>query len=110
MSDAWSDGLTILGLVVISVVTRSFFFLSGREWPFPEWFKTGLKYAPVGALCAVAVPAVLLAGPHVSMAGWGPRGLAALMALGVAWWRKDMLLTIVVGMGTFHLANGWLGG
>lgn len=96
--------LTIGGLVLISVLTRSFFFISTREWPFPDWLKTGLKYAPVGALCAVAVPAVLLPGAGAPLVSWGPRALAAIVAVGVAWWRKDMLLTIVVGMATYHVA------
>lgn len=108
MADAWLDFVTILGLVVISVVTRSFFFVSDRAWPFPEWLKVGLKYAPVAALCAVAVPAVLIGGQAtVPPADWAPRAMAALVALGLAWWRKDMLLTIIAGMGAFHLAS-WL--
>lgn len=103
---AW---ITVAGLVLISVLTRSFFFLSVKEWPFPAWLKTGLTYAPVGALCAVAVPAVLMPSPAVGQGtGWEPRAVAACLALAFAWWRKDMLLTIVVGMTAFHAANVWL--
>jgi len=109
MADAWMEFVTILGLVVISVVTRSFFFVSDRAWPFPEWFKVGLKYAPVAALCAVVVPAVLISGQAtVPPADWAPRAMAALVALGLAWWRKDMLSTIAVGMTVFLVARlGW---
>lgn len=108
MADVWMEFVAILGLVVISVVTRSFFFVSDRAWPFPEWLKVGLKYAPVAALCAVAVPAVLVGGQAAALpADWEPRAMAALVALALAWWRKDMLLTIIAGMGAFHLAN-WL--
>ena len=42
MSEAW-QAIVVLGLVVISVVTRSFFFLQDRPWPFPGWLEMGLK-------------------------------------------------------------------
>lgn len=95
--------LAIAGLVVISVVTRSFFFLAETAWPFPRWLEIGLRYAPVGALCAVAVPAVTgsdLSAGHV--AAWSPRVVAMAVALLVTWWKKEMLLTIATGMAAYH--------
>lgn len=101
MSEAW-QAIVVLGLVVISVVTRSFFFLQDRPWPFPGWLEIGLKYAPIGALAAVAVPAVVLEPGAVSASLDLSRAGAGCVAVGVAVWRKDMLLTIAAGMFTFH--------
>ena len=55
MSDAdpWTLGLAIVGLAVITLVTRGFFLIPEREWPLPTWLREGLRYAPLAALAAV---------------------------------------------------------
>ena len=58
-TDGWTL-LAIVGLTVISVVTRSFFFISEREWRLPEWAQRGLQYARIAALSAVIAPDILL--------------------------------------------------
>ncbi|HEX5311406.1 AzlD domain-containing protein [Aquabacterium sp.] len=101
------QAIVVVGLVIISVVTRSFFFLQDRPWPFPRWLDIGLSYAPIGALAAVAVPAVLLEpGAHDLVLDPSRVG-AALSAVAIAVRRKDMLMTIAVGMLTFHILHVW---
>lgn len=103
----WMQWVAVLGLVVISVITRSAFFMMDRVWPMPRWLESGLRYAPLGALAAVAVPAVLMPNGHMP-GGWrDPNVVAAIAALSFAWWRKDMLLTLAIGMGVFHLMR-WI--
>ena len=58
-TDLWTLGV-IVGLTVVTVVTRSFFFLSSREWQLPHWAQRGLQYAPIAALSAVIVPEVVM--------------------------------------------------
>lgn len=60
-SDGWMM-LAILGLTAISVVTRSFFFISERPWQLPAWAQRALPYAPIAALSAVIAPDVFLQG------------------------------------------------
>ena len=48
----------LLGLGVVSVITRSFFFISARPWQLPHWAQRGLQYAPIAALAAVVIPEV----------------------------------------------------
>ena len=55
----WEVALAIVGLAVITVVTRGFFFLTEREIPIAAWLRQGLRYAPLAAL-AVSGMAVLL--------------------------------------------------
>ena len=43
----WETVITILGLTVITVLTRSFFLIPERELPLPAWLKQGLRYAPL---------------------------------------------------------------
>jgi branched-subunit amino acid transport protein len=106
----WEMVLAVLGLVVITVVTRSLFFLSERPWQLPTWAERGMKYAPLAALAAVVLPEVLLAQGQWPQHWQDARFVAAPVAAVWAWWRKDMLTTIAVGMVVFlglKLGLGW---
>ncbi len=106
----WEMVLVIAGLVLISAVSRSVFFISEREWPLPRLVEQGLRYAPLAALAAVVAPDILLTQgqwqPH-----WNdPRWPATLAAVAWAAWRRDMLGTIVVGMAVLTVLRvgcGW---
>lgn len=61
MNGQWLEPLiAILGLVLITVVTRAFFMIPERELPMPDWLRRGLKYAPLAALAAVIAPELVM--------------------------------------------------
>lgn len=95
--------LAVLGLVVLSAVTRAFFFLSRKPVTLPPWVAQGLKFAPLAALAAIIAPDLLWVDGGWPQQGLDARWVAAPAAAVWAWWRKDMLSTIVVGM-TLYLA------
>lgn len=113
MSDAdpWTLGLAIVGLAVITLVTRGFFLIPDREWPLPPWLREGLRYAPLAALAAVVVPEIIstqgrFVGTWADARLWGA-------AAGAAWyfWRRDILGTILCGMLVYlplRLGLGWV--
>lgn len=112
-TDFWTVGV-IFGLAVVTVVTRSFFFISSKPWSLPHWAQRGLQYAPIAALSAVIVPEMVMSQGHLVQT-WQDARLFAVAA-GAAWyfWRKQsswaMLGTIVVGMAVYlplHLVLGW---
>lgn len=105
----WAMTVAVLGLIVLSVVTRSAFFLTERPWRLPGWAERGLKYAPLAALAAVVAPEVLLTQGLFLASTWqDARFVAAPVAAAWAWWRKDMLTTIGVGMAVYlALKLGW---
>ena len=102
-------GAAVLGLVALSVLSRSAFFLSDRPWEMPGWLAQGLRYAPMAALAAVVVPEVLLQGGHWPTHLADARFVAAPVAALWAWWRKDMLGTILVGMAVYLPLRAWWG-
>lgn len=110
MMSTWEAIVAVLGLTVITVVTRGFFFLTEREVPIPAWLRQGLRYAPLAAMAAVVVPeVVMLQGQRI--ATWQDARLFAVAA-GAAWfWRRRGILgTILVGMAVFlplRLGLGW---
>jgi branched-subunit amino acid transport protein len=107
--DAAYMGLGVAGLVALSVLTRSAFFLSDRPWRMPVWVERGLRYAPMAALAAVVLPEVLLQGGHWPQHWADARFVAAPVAALWAWWRKDMLGTIIVGMAVYLSLRAWWG-
>ena len=109
MSD-WQTVLAILGLVVITVVTRGFFFLSQREIPFPGWLLQGLRYAPLAALAAVVVPEIVMTEGAIIRSLQDPRPFAAAAGLAYFFWRGGILGTILAGMAVLlalRVGLGW---
>ncbi len=108
--DPWEGLLTIVGLALITVVTRGFFFLGRREIPIPAWLQQGLRYAPLAALAAVVLPEVVMSQGRL-IDTWQDARLFATAA-GLAWffWRGGILGTILAGMAVLlplRLGLGW---
>jgi len=89
--------VAIIGLTVVTVITRGFFLLSAREWSLPPWLTHGLRYAPLAALAAIVAPEVLLSNGALIGDWKDPRLLAAVAATAYFWWQRGILGTIVVG-------------
>lgn len=108
-TDLWTL-TTIVGMALVTVITRSFFFISSKPWTLPEWAQRGLYYAPIAALAAVIVPEIVMTQGHL-ISTWKDARLFAAAA-GAAWfyWRKSVLGTILAGMAVYlplHLGLGW---
>lgn len=110
MMGYWEGVIVILGLALITVVTRGFFFLSDREIPIPVWLRQGLRYAPLAAMAAVVVPEIVMQQGQLIHTAQDARLYAALAAAAWFGWRRGILGTIVVGMLVFlplRLGLGW---
>lgn len=102
--------LAILGLGLITVLTRSFFFLSQREMPLPAWLRQGLRYAPLAALVAVVVPEVVMTHGELIHTWQDARLFAVAAGSAWFWWRRGILGTIVSGTAVLlvlRLGLGW---
>jgi len=102
--------ITIVGLTVITVVTRGFFLISEKELVLPDWVKRGLRFAPLAALAAVVVPEVVMAHGELIETWKDARLYAAAAATGYYFWRRGILGTIVTGMVVLiplKLGLGW---
>jgi branched-subunit amino acid transport protein len=107
---SWEAVLSILGLGVITLVTRAFFLIPQREVPLPRWLSQGLRYAPLAALAAVLVPEVVMTQGEL-ISTWRDARLFAVAAA-TAWyfWRRTILGTIVSGSAVLlalRLGMGW---
>jgi branched-subunit amino acid transport protein len=108
-TDGWTI-ITILGMALVTVVTRGFFFISSKTWTLPVWAERGLYYAPIAALAAVIVPEMVMTQGQFISTVKDARLYA--VAAGLAWfyWRRGMFGTIVAGMAVYlplHIGLGW---
>ena len=104
------SAFAILGLAVLTLVSRSFFLLSDRELALPAWARRALKYAPLAALVAICVPEILMTQGALVSTLKDARLAAAAAAAGYYFWRRGILGTIITGMAVFlplRLALGW---
>ena len=111
MTWSWVEPVVaIVGLAVISVVSRAFFMIPERELPLPDWLKRGLKYAPLAALTAVIAPEIFMIQGELIGTLKDARLPAVLCASAYYFWRRGILGTIVVGMAVYlplHIGLGW---
>ncbi len=112
-TDGWTL-LTIVALAGVTVITRSFFFISRKQWALPEWAQRGLQYAPIAALAAVIAPEMVMTQGQL-ITTWQDARLFAVIA-GAAWFflrrgaGQAVLGTIVTGMAVYlplRLGLGW---
>ena len=109
VTDAWTM-LAIVGLAAVTVLSRCFFFILDRPWSLPEWAHRALNYAPVAALAGVVIPEVVMADGRLVSTLLDARLFAALVGVAVYFWRRSVLLTLVLGMAVYlplHLRLGW---
>lgn len=112
-TDLWTLGV-IVGLALVTVVTRCFFFMSDSPWQLPHWAQRGLQYAPIAALASVVGPEVVMTQGQLIGSLQDARIYAVLVGASFFFWRKGqgqaVLGTIVTGMAVYlplHLGLGW---
>lgn len=112
-TDPWTL-LTIVLMAGVSVLSRSFFFISSKPWTLPHWAQRGLQYAPIAALSAVIVPEIVMTQGILIHTVFDARLYAAMAGVAYFFWRKGggqvVLGTIVVGMAVYlplHIGLGW---
>ena len=108
-TDLWTIA-TIVGMACVTVITRSFFYISSKPWKLPAWAQRGLHYAPIAALSAVVIPEIVMSQGHLVTTWKDARLFAA--AFGAVWfyWSKGVLGTILAGMAVYlplHMGLGW---
>jgi branched-subunit amino acid transport protein len=110
MSDSTTSVLTILGLAVVTLVTRGFFLFPEREVKIPDWLQRGLKVAPLAALAAVVVPEIVMT-QGTLIGTWHDARLPAVLAATIYYvWRPGVLGPLLAGLVVFlplRLLWGW---
>jgi branched-subunit amino acid transport protein len=102
--------IAIVGLALITIVTRGFFLFPEREVPMPAWLQQGLRYAPLAALVAVIAPEIVMTQGQLITTLRDARLPAVAVAIAYFYWRRDILGTILSGTAALlaiKLLLGW---
>jgi branched-subunit amino acid transport protein len=102
--------IAVLGLALITLLTRGFFLFPERERPLPVWLEQGLRYAPLAALVAVVAPEIVMTQGRLISSWMDARLPSVLVATAWFYWRRDILGTILAGTAVllaFRLGLGW---
>lgn len=108
-TDLWTLAV-IIGLAVVTVITRSFFFISKKDFHLPHWAQRGLQYAPIAALSAVIIPEIVMTQGQLISTLQDARIYGALVGATIFYWRRDTLACIMGGMAVYlplRLMLGW---
>lgn len=92
----------IAGMSLVTFIIRyTMFALSGRI-KFPLHLVRALRYVPAAVLTAITISAVLIPeGSDIVFSYTNPRLVGALVAFGIGWFSRNLLLTILLGMISF---------
>ncbi|MBU3542706.1 MAG: AzlD domain-containing protein [Burkholderiaceae bacterium] len=103
--------LALIGLTLVTILTRGFFLLWGNRFELPESVQNAIRYAPMAALIAIIVPELLINkdASEQSLNWLGrvdfsqPQFLAGVIAILAHLYIKNMALTIGIGVAVFML-------
>lgn len=104
----WPLVLTIIGMTLVTIGTRSFFLVFGERMVLPSRVQRGLRYAPACALAALVVPLLVLDGDALNLSWSNPRLDAGVVALVVMRASGSMLAAMIAGMAAFLLLRNLL--
>jgi branched-subunit amino acid transport protein len=99
--------MLVAGLLTFG--TRLSFILLFDLIKVPEWFRRGLRFVPVAVLSAIILPYLTSPNGNLFLSWRNPQLLAGIVAILVAWKTKNVILTIVAGMGALLIFQIVLG-
>ncbi|MBL6966665.1 MAG: AzlD domain-containing protein [Anaerolineales bacterium] len=100
MSDIW---VIMLAVGMLTFATRLSFIVLLERWQTPPLLKRALRFVPVSVLTAIITPELVMPSGAFDLSLGNARLLAGLVAIVVAWKTRNIVWTIVAGMGTLLL-------
>jgi branched-subunit amino acid transport protein len=101
--------ITIIIIGLLTFAIRLSFILLFGVVEVPLLLRRALRFVPAAVLSAIILPDLLLRDQQLALGLDNDRLLAGVVAIGVAWFSKNVLLTIAVGMAVF-VGLGLIGG
>ena len=96
--------IMIAGGLITFGMRFSFIYLFGRL-EIPETLRRALHYVPPAVLSAIIFPELFYNDGSLNPTWANTRLFAGLIAIGVAWFSKNTLVTIIVGMIALLILN-----
>lgn len=90
--------IIIVAMGVLTYSERMSFILIFGNREVPELLRRALRFVPPAVLSAIVLPAILSQDGALDLSLGNAQIYAGALAAAVAWFTRNMLLTIVVGM------------
>lgn len=98
--------LVVLGMGLIAFALRYYPIVLLERFKLPPGLHQALRYVPAATLAGLVLPALLTHEGHWAVSPLNPRLIAGLVALFLAWRFKNVLLTLLGGMGVLWALQG----
>jgi len=92
--------LLIAGMALVTFATRFSCLALFRQTGMPDWLERWLKHIPAAILTALIAPALVLPKGQIDISLQNHYLLAGLVAALVAYKSRNIVVTLVLGMGT----------
>ncbi len=97
--------LIIIGMAVVTYLPRVLPIVSLSKIPLPRIVLRWLSFIPVAVLSALLFPSLVVTEGKLNLSFNNEFLLAAVPAFIIAFWKKSLVLTVVVGMVSLVLLN-----
>ena len=105
MNSFWFT-MIIVGILTFGI--RLSFIVILDRWQPPQLIERALRFVPVAVLSAIIAPELILHSRKVDFSFGNLRLIAGIVAIIVAWKTKNIIWTIVAGMGVLLVLQYWL--
>jgi branched-subunit amino acid transport protein len=102
--------LVMIAAGAATFAIRASFILLLDRLQTPRWFRHALRFVPAAVLSAIIAPELALRDGALVAPWTSPQLLAGVVAIAVAAWTRNVLLTILAGMAALLLFQLALGG
>jgi branched chain amino acid efflux pump len=108
VSPAYEWWIVIGAVGLLNYLSRLSFIAVFAKVAMPPLVARALRFVPAAMLTAIVVPAVVFSSPGVLAFSYtNPKVLAALTAAAVAWYTRNAVATMTLGMVTLWIGQ-WM--
>ena len=90
--------LTIIGMGIVTYFIRISPIVLLERFELNDNIKQALRFVPVAVLTAIVFPEMFQPGGQLDLSLGNDRMIAGLIAIGVAYFSKNVIWTVVLGM------------
>ena len=101
--------ITLLGMGVVTYLTRVLFIVGMKGDRLPPFIIRWLSYVPVAVLAAIIFPMLAAPEKRLDLTYTNPYLLAGIVASAIALATKNLIVTVVGGMGVILLLKFLMG-
>jgi branched-subunit amino acid transport protein len=101
--------ITLVGMGIVTYLTRALFIFGMKGDTLPPFVIRWLSYVPVAVLAAIICPMIAAPKKHLDLTYGNPYLLAGIVATVIALATKNLILTVIGGMGAILLLKFLMG-